>query len=357
MAYSNIDKPSSYFNTKLYTGNSNATQTISGVGFQPDFTWIKCRSDVEFHHLADAVRGANKFLHSNNTNAERTGSYDGGSNTLAFTSDGFSLTNPTATDDELNFGSRTYASWNWKANGTGVSNTAGSISSTVSANTTSGFSIVAWTPTTTSTPQTIGHGLGVAPSMMIVRNREYAGNWRVYHKSLGATKAVNLNNTDSAITDNGFWENTTPTSTVFTTGNGYGYTTGGSTDDYIAYCFAEVKGYSKFGSYTGNGNADGTFVYTGFTPAFILWKASSDAGYYWQIMDNKRNTTNVAGKNLFPNLSDAEYDYTNAIDFLSNGFKFRTGSGGINTSNVTYIYACFAQNPFVSSKGIVANAR
>ena len=246
-------------------------------------------------------------------------------------------------------------SWNWKANGAGSANTAGTISSTVSANTTAGFSIVSWTPPTASTPQTIGHGLGVAPSMMIVRNREYAGNWRVYHKSLGNTKALDLNGTGAATTDTGFWENTTPTSTVFTTGNGNGYTTGGSTDDYIAYCFAEVKGYSKFGSYTGNGSTDGTFVYTGFKPAFVIIKCSNDT-FNWIVEDNKRNNFNVVDKYLLPNTSATE-GTLGLVDFLSNGIKIRTTDNSHNGSGNTYIYMAFAEQPLVGTNNVPATAR
>lgn len=360
MAYSNIDKPSSYFNTKLYTGNSNATQTISGVGFQPDFSWLKCRDSVEFHHLADAVRGANKFLHSNNTDAERTGSYDGGSNTMAFTSDGFSLTNPTATDDELNFGSRLYCSWNWKANGAGSSNTAGSITSTVSANTTSGFSIVSYTANA-STTATIGHGLGVAPSMIIVKERSGTSDWMVYHKSLGAGNSIKLNSTSASASNTISFGNTSPTSTLFTVGeDGGDYQTNypnGAT--YIAYCFAEVKGFSKFGSYTGN-NSLNNFVYTGFKPAFVMIKVTSTTEQ-WCMKDNKRNTINPLDRNMFANASNSEdYNTTNhLIDFVSNGFNLKdnTSQNLTNGSGQTYVYMAFAESPFVSSKGIPTTAR
>ena len=349
MPYATINKPSLQFNTKLYTGNNNVTQTISGVGFQPDFTWIKCRSDAEFNHLADAVRGANKFLHSNNTDAERTGSRSSGYNTMAFTADGFSLTNPTATNDELNFGSRTYASWNWKANGSGVANTAGTISSTVSANTTSGFSIVSYTYTSGSV--TVGHGLGVAPSMIIVKARSVADNWRVYHKSLGNSAFIPFT-TAAQTTGSTAWNSTSPTSSVFSLGSFWG-----GTDTHIAYCFADVKGFSKFGSYTGNGSTDGTFVYTGFKPAFVMFKNTNAGSTNWTIVDNKRNTFNPETQWLYANASDAEIDPSAPSDFLSNGFKLRTTGSYANTSSQTYIYMAFAEQPLVGTNNIPATAR
>ena len=354
MAYSTIDKPSSYFNTKLYTGNNNVTQTISGVGFQPDFTWIRCRNSAEYNHLADAVRGANKFLHSNLTDAERTGSYNDGSNTMAFTSDGFSLTNPTATDDELNFGSRLYCSWNWKANGAGSSNTSGTITSTASANTTSGFSIVSYTGNGTS-GATVGHGLGVAPKMLIAKNRQTASNWGVWHTGIPMNEHLILNGTQASSVYTGFFNNTSPTSTLVTLGNDT--VTNENTKSIILYCFAEVKGFSKFGSYTGNGNADGTFVYTGFKPSYIMIKYSSGASEGWTIIDNKRNTYNPESLYLYANTSGTEGTETGGVDFLSNGFKIRNSYGYTNNSGGTYIYSCFAENPFVSSKGLPTTAR
>ena len=351
MAYTTINKGSDYFNTVLYTGNGVTSTAITGVGFQPDWLWVKIRSGVDNHVLVDAVRGSNERLFSNLTNAESSSP----STIISFDSNGFTL----GTAGAVNGSGSTYVAWNWKANGAGVSNTAGSIASTVSANTTAGFSIVKWTPPTTSTPQTIGHGLGVAPSMMIVKNRELAGNWRVYHKSLGNTKALDLNNTNAAGTDSGFWENTTPTSTVFTTGNGNGYTTGGSTDDYIAYCFAEVKGFSKFGSYVGNGSADGTFIYTGFKPAFVMIKRDF-AGYNWLMFDNKRQTTfNAIDDFLYADLSDSEVtgNANQAIDFVSNGFKCRGTGGSTNGSGGTFFYMAFAEQPLVGTNNVPCTAR
>jgi hypothetical protein len=345
-----IDKPTDHFNTVLYTGNSNVTQTISGVGFQPDLTWIKNRDNVEYHHLADVVRGANKFIHSNATDVERTGSKSNGYNTMAFTADGFSLTNPTAQDSELNFGSRTYASWNWKAGGTAVSNTDGSITSSVSANTTSGFSIVSYTGT--GAVGDIGHGLGSTPKMIIKKRRNGADAWNVWHESLGdGSKALYLNTTNATDTNANYASNV-PTSSLFYVGTDSQINASGGT--YIAYCFAEVKGFSKFGSYTGNGSADGTFVYTGFKPAFVLVKNTQEAAAEWRIIDNKRSDAggfNLIDKTLDSNNSDAELDAgsTWIVDFLSNGFKWRINTATVNAVGENHIYMAFAEQPFVTS--------
>jgi hypothetical protein len=346
---SQINKPTDYFNTKLYTG-TGAEQSISSLDFSPDLTWIKNRDTIDWHRLLDSVRGATKELYSNSANTEDTQAQS----LKSFDSNGFTL----GTLAEVNTSGENYASWNWRgSDSSAVSNTDGSITSTVSASTVSGFSIVSYTGDG-STSGTVGHGLGVAPSMVLIKNRDNANAWAVYHKSIGATNYLELNTT-SASTDLDIFNDTEPTSSVFSFGNyaDVGGGTGGNTKKIIAYCFAEKKGFSKFGSFTGNGSTDGTFVYTGFSPSFILWKVYSNTGYYWHLMDNKRNTTNVAGKNLFPNLPDVEFDYSNAIDFLSNGFKFRTGSSGINSSNIGHIYMAFASEPLVGSNNVPATAR
>jgi len=344
MAYTTIDKPSSYFNTKLYTGTGSSLAN-TGVGFQPDWVWIKGRSGATDHGLYDAVRGVQKDLVSNATSAETTQT----TGLTAFGSDGFTV----GALAKLNTSSATYVAWNWLGANTTVSNTSGSITSTVSANTTSGFSIVSWTAN--GSASTVGHGLGVAPSMIILKKRETAvDNWYVYHKSMGNTQYIYLDLTNAATTY-ALWNNTTPTSSVFSLGTWSG-TTNGST--FIAYCFAEVKGYSKFGSYTGNGSADGTFVYTGFKPAFIIAREYERASS-WAIVDNKRNTYNLAGLGLIANGSGAEYTPESSgypIDFLSNGFKWRQ-LGQPNASGYKSIYMAFAENPFVSSKGIPTCAR
>jgi len=322
-----------YFNTVLYTGNGG-TQSVTGVGFQPDFSWIKTRSGTNGHAFEDAVRGAGKTLFSNETGAE----FNFDSYFTAFTSDGFNLA---LGGGSFNTSSGSYVAWNWKANGSGSSNTAGSITSTVSASTTSGFSIVTYTGTGANA--TVGHGLGVAPSMVIVKRRSATSDWPVYHTSIGATKGLYLNNTFDASTSSTLWNNTAPTSTVFTVGTDSSNT--GVT--HVAYCFAPILGYSSIGSYTGNGSADGPFVFTGMCPAFVIIKAISGTGTgNWVIQDDMRSPSNVSNKTLYANLSNAE-DTSYSIDFLSNGFKLRSASfDATNQSGANYAYIAFAENPF-----------
>jgi len=318
---------SKYFNSVLYTGNGT-TQSITGVGFQPDWTWIKSRNNGSTNNsLYDAVRGAGKVIFTNGTEPEYTVN-----DLTSFNSDGFSVSTVGATRIETNASGYTYVGWNWKANGAGSTNTSGSITSTVSANTTSGFSVVTYTGLTVY-PQTIGHGLGVAPSMIIIKNRSRNGTgWAVYHSALGNTKGILLNSTAVAVTDIGFWNNTTPTSSVFTTGNGYGYFVNAATDNYVAYCFAEVAGYSKFTSWTGNGSADGPFIFTGFRPAYVLVKITSASGEGWWVFDNKRNAYNVTNSILSPNSSGAEITGDYGIDMVSNGFKIRKCTHSLKTT-------------------------
>ena len=349
MAYTTINKSTDYFNTKLYSGNDTNGHAITGVGFQPDWTWIKCRTHTEDHNLYDAVRGAQKSLVPNSTQVE--GDY---STVLqSFNTDGFTV----GTSGWVNDNGKTYASWNWKANGAGSANTDGSINSTAtSANTTTGFSIVKYTGNQTS-GATVGHGLGAVPKMIIVKNLNDTENWVVYHASLGNTKRLSLNLTEEETTDSAVWNNTTPTSSVFSLGNSD--KSNNVNIPYIAYCFAEKKGYSKFGSYVGNGNADGTFVYTGFKPAFVMVKRSSGTDN-WMITDNKRSSSggnNAIDRRILPNLSNAEYTNTSPMDILSNGFKHRDGDDINNASGSTYIYMAFAENTFTSSTGTPVTAR
>ena len=346
MAYTTINKSTDYFNTKLYSGTGSA-QDITGLDFQPDFNWIKRRNTTGSHRIQDAVRGSTKYLASNATDGEvDAGDVD------AFLSNGFSLDSGSTA---YNASGSTYASWNWLANGAGSANTDGSINSTAtSANTTAGFSIVKYTGNQTS-GATVGHGLGAVPKMIIVKNLNDTENWVVYHASLGNTKRLSLNLTEEETTDSAVWNNTTPTSSVFSLGNSD--KSNNVNIPYIAYCFAEKTGYSKFGKYTGNGSTDGTFIYTGFKPAFVMWKNTTSAGYYWHTMDNKREPNNPAGLNLFPNLSNAENDYGDTCDFVSNGFKFRTGSSGLNTNGQVYIYMAFAEAPLVGTNNVPCTAR
>ena len=325
----------------LYTGNGSTlsvSNAVNGVSMQPDLVWVKGRSVAYSHGLYDSVRGATKRLISNLTNAEDTLS-----GVTAFNSGGFSL----GSDINFNENAATYVGWQWKGGGTPVSNTAGSITSSVSANTTAGFSVVTYTGTG-AVGATVGHGLGVAPSLIIQKPRS-AGtsddNWHVYHSSIGATGALSLNTTSGTSTSAVWWNNTAPTSTVFTVGgSGAAGYTNNSGSTYLAYCFAAVAGYSAFGSYTGNGSADGTFVYLGFRPRFILAKASS-AVADWVIVDTARDTYNGMQNQLFPNLSNAESTGTVRFDALSNGFKLRV-AGDPNNSGVTYIYMAFAETAF-----------
>jgi len=319
-----------YFNTVLWTGNSS-TQAITGVGFQPDFVWGKARSVGYAHNLFDAVRGATKSLVSSSTAAEITLS-----GLTSFDSDGFTL----GSNLDLNLTTHTYVAWNWKANGSGSANTDGTISSTVSVNAEAGFSIVSYTGSGANA--TIGHGLGAAPSMMIVKNRDRNASWAIYHGSLGATKVLQFD-TNSAFTDSTSWNNTSPTSSVFTIGTAN--SVNASTEDIIAYCFAEVEGYSKFGSYTGNGSSTaGTFVSLPFKPAFLIMKKSSGSDN-WEMKDNTRDPENPVDSSLFPSAASAESTGRN-IDFLSNGFKHYNANGNTNENGQTYIYMAFAEMPF-----------
>ena len=343
MAYSTIPKGSLYMNTKLYTGNGS-TNAQTGVGFQPDFTWIKARSNAENHNLFDAVRGATKRIRSNGTEAEDTRT----TSLTAFGSDGFTL----GSGSQVNTNGWTFASWNWKA-GTSFTNDAsatgiGSIDSAGSFNNDSGFSIVSYTGTGSN--GTIKHGLNTAPSMIIFKNRSSVKGWSVYHKSIGATKFLFLNETSAEQTYTPMFNNTEPTSSVFSVGTDLATNVSGN--NYIAYCFAEKQGYSKFGSYTGNGNADGTFIYTGFKPAFLLIKRIQHSTS-WQIQDNQRLGYNVNESSLFPDTNGAEGG-GKGIDILSNGFKLRSTSGANNSSGDTFIYMAFAENPFVATSGTTA---
>ena len=339
-----INKPNTQMNTVLYTGNGG-TQSITGVGFQPNWTWLKARSESASHEIFDVVRGVTKTINSNTTNAEATQA----DSLTAFDSDGFTL----GSNGDLNYNGSTYVGWNWKAGGSPSSNTDGTITSSVSANTTAGFSIVSYGGNST-TGATVGHGLSTAPKMIIIKSLGVE-NWEVYHESLGNTKGIYLNEVDAAFPTSARWNNTSPTSSVWTMGSTTAVN--GSGIDYVAYCFADVKGFSKFGSYVGNGNADGTFVYTGMKPSFIMVR-STGSGQGWNMFDNKRDPFNLVNEFLIANSSNAEAT-GGALncDFLSNGFKLRGSDGGSNASGSTYIYMAFAENPLVGTNGVPATAR
>jgi hypothetical protein len=339
-----ITNPSKHFQTVLYTGNGS-TQSITGVGFQPDFVWIKGRTNTTNHVLVDSVRGATEVLESDSTTDE----YTDAQSVKSFDADGFTL----GTSNDVNnsaAGFNSYVAWCWKAGGTPVTNNAGSISAQVSANPTAGFSIVSWTGD--GNTGTVGHGLGVAPSFIIIKDRDQAINWGVYHKNLTASKILQLNTTSAEITYSGLFNNTEPTSTVFTIGSAEN----DNTNKIIAYCFAEVEGYSKIGSYTGNGSSDGPFVYCGFRPAWVMIKRA-DTSNDWGIWDVARNTYNPLSKDLYANLSNQEFSTYNRLDCLSNGFKLRHDGVFVNASSGTYIFAAFAEHPFGGNNVSPATAR
>jgi len=335
---STITNGAGYMAATLYTGtgsNLSVSNAVNGISYQPDLVWIKNRNSTQSHCLYDSVRGATKQLNSNNTGAE--GTYAGVS---SFDSGGFSV----GTADN-NTNTYTYVAWQWKAGTTSASNTNGSITSTVSVGATQGFSVVTYTGTGANA--TVGHGLGVAPSMIIVKSRDVAGvSWNVYHISLGNTKSIYLNLTNAPDTNAGFWNNTSPTSSVFSVGTIVD--TNQSTKNFVAYCFSAVAGYSAFGLYTGNGSADGPFVYLGFRPRWILVKCSSASVTNWHLQDTSRAPYNVENALLFPNLSNAETSGA-TLDGLSNGFKLRDTNADYNGSGQTFIYMAFAENPFKNS--------
>ena len=360
MAYTTIDHPSAYYQTALYSGN-NTSQSITLDGnsnLQPDVVWIKERNGIEDHCIFDSSRSGSERLSPNTTGS----TWDDASNVTAFDSDGFSI----VSNDQLNDSGNTQVAWCWKVNGgTTTTNDAsatsvGSQDSVYQANTTAGFSIVTWTGPSGSGVGTNAHGLGAVPHLMIVKCRSASEPWEVYHhKNTTApeTDYLRLNTTAATADSAHVWADTAPTSTVFTVGDS------GSTNEdsktYVAYLWKEIQGYSKFGSYTGNGNADGPFVYTGFKPAFLIVKNTSDGDDQWLVWDNKRSPTNPVDDYLAPSASDAESANSNwaIIDFVSNGFKLRSSDISYNQSGYKYIYIAFAEQPFVSSEGVPCTAR
>ena len=353
MAYTTIDNPSEHFNTVLHTGNSTDATSITGVGFQPDWVWTKCRSNTGDNFIHDSNRGAQKNLNTNDTGTEATTSQG----LQSFDSDGFTM----GILGGMNFNSQTYVNWLWKANGgTTSTNTAGTnIDTTVQANTTAGFSIMTYTGTGTDN-DSIGHGLGAVPHWIIVKNRDETNGWQVYHhKNTDApeTDYLNLDKTTATQDDHDRWSDQAPSSTVITLGGNDGVSKSGV--KYVCYAFTEIQGYSKFRSYIGNANADGPFVYTGFRPAWLMLR-NTIAGEDWLIWDVVRDKNNSNGNTMTGRLkandSIAEVN-GNDIDFLSNGFKIRTDSGYANGDGNTILYMAFAEHPFVSSKGVPVTAR
>ena len=345
MAYSTIIKPSDYFDTKLYTGNAS-TNAITGVGFQPDMTWLKQRNGTPDHYLFDAVRGVLNYLTPNLDTQQQANAVS----LTAFNSDGFTL----GSNGQINASSSSNVSWNWKANGLGSSNTDGTINSTyTSANTTSKCSIVKWVGTGANA--TVGHGLGVAPTSIWVKNLSASESWVVYHKSLGATHYLTLNSTAGDDSGGaGAWNSTVPDANVFSLGTFN--STNKPSSNMIAYCFADVSGYSKVLNYYGNGNAEGTFIYTGFKPAWIMIKRADAAGDNWLMFDNKRQGYNGGSGATQGNLNltadqSASEGNSSLINIVSNGFKIITSDAKINNNGSIYAYWAFAETPFVSNVG------
>ena len=366
MAYTTIDDPTAYFQTKTYTGSAGV-QSITFDGnsnLQPDWIWIKERGAAGGHVVTDTVRGISAssapFLQPSAAGAEQGDNGTVANRTLTSSNtNGFTL-GQDAYYTNFNNNNDTYVSWNWKA-GTSFTNDAsgtgiGTIDSAGSFNNDAGFSIVSYTGTGSN--GTIKHGLSSIPKMIITKKRSASQGWHVQHASLGATKELYLNTTDAAATGSTPWNNTTPTASVFSVGTSGG--TNGSSATYIAYCFAEKQGYSKFSSYVGNGSdkPNGVFIYLGFKPAFILIKATDNNS--WVVVDNKRPTVqNPVDSSLAANSTAAETtgDSNTTFDFLSNGFRTNGNSGNNNSSGQKYIYMAFAEQPFVSSSGVPATAK
>ena len=357
MAYTTIDDPSEYFQTLLYTGNGSNNRALVNDGnsdLQPDWIWFKERNSTSVHQLLDSSRGVNKALSSNDNGAEETYAY-----LSSFDSDGFTFDQ---SDGSTNENNNTFVAWQWKANGGTTTDVSASgsgdtqiIASTHQANTEAGFSIVTFTAPNIGSGNnyTVSHGLGAVPEVIILKSRNVTGNWHVYHQATGPNGVLFLNKTD-AFYDNIYFADTTPSSTVFTVG---ARTSLDPDHTAVAYCFRSIKGYSKTGSYVGNGNVNGPFVHLGFKPNWLMVKSTTSTEH-WNIpvfTSDANGTVNT----LSPNLTNAErtMDQNPAIDFLSNGFKIRTSDSNYNNDGQTFIYMAFAEHPFVSSKGVPTTAR
>jgi len=349
MAFTTINDPSAYFQTVLYSGNGS-TQSITNNGnsnLQPDWLWFKSRNNAQNHQLFDTNRGIARALRSNGNTVEDND--DPNDRLTGINSDGFSL----GDDGNPNDGSNTYVCWQWKANGgTTSSNSDGSITSTVQANTTAGFSIVTYTGTGSNA--TIGHGLGATPDAVFIKRRDGGNDWILYHKGLtSATYYLSLNDDGAEASASNVFNSTAPTSSVLSVGSSSATNANGST--YVAYVFSSIQGYSKFGSYIGNGNTDGPFIYTGFKPAFVMVKRLNTTNH-WHMLDDQRDPDNVTQKHILADLDNAEASNT-WMDFVSNGFTLRTTLVGVNSDTEKYVYYAFASSPFVSSAGVPATAR
>ena len=353
MAYTTINDPSKYFQTVLWSG-SGSGQAITNGGnsdLQPDFTWIKKRAggSARSHQLYDSTRGTTELLHSDGTNAESTQ----GAGLTAFSSDGFTV----GSDDGVDGSGGTYVAWQWKANGgtrTTNAESGNNPAGGYQVNTTAGFSIVDYVGT--GAAGTMAHGLGVVPNVIIVKNRDVADAWAVYHGANTAapeTDYLVLDTTAATVDDAAWWNDTAPTSSVFTVNTNH--SVNADAENYIAYCFANVQGYSKFGSYIGNGNVDGPFIYLGFKPALLIYRNTAGSTD-WVIVDTKRDSINVCDEELYANLNNGTGD-VDLLDILSSGFKCRRTHASQNGNGVEYVYMAFAESPFVTSTGIPTTAR
>ena len=344
MAYTTINKSTLHFNTLTWTG-TGSSNARTGLGFQPDWVWLKNRGATSNHHVVDVVRGITKELRANLNNTEATDDQL----ITAFGTDGFTL----GTSGSGNTNGNTYVGWSWKAgNSAGSVNTDGTLNSTVSVNTTAGFSVVTYTGNG-SAGATVGHGLGAVPKMIIEKGRSVTDDWLIYHHKIGNTHGLAFNNTTAATDSDSYFNDTTPTSSVFTIGNNGKVNTNNGT--HVAYCFAEKKGFSKFGSYVGNGSTDGTYVHTGFKPAFVMVKRTNSTSN-WGMYDSGRDVDNVVAHGINANTTAAD-DISDFMDFYSNGFKHRSASANRNGNGDTYIYMSFAEEPVVGSNNIPATAR
>ena len=362
MAYTTVNDPTEYFNTKLYTGNGTLGHAIKGVGFKPDWVWVKDRSEAHDHKITDSSRlgggsGPTRTLEANTTGAEYDDQGEGSDATTSFDTDGFTL----GSNDNYNEKSNTYVAWCWKANGaTTTTNDAsstsiGTIDSVHQANTTAGFSIVTYTADGNNNAS-FAHGLGTAPKWVLIKNRDTARSWLVGHHKIGFTHTTgHLNSTDDADEDAVYFNNTAPTSTVVTLGTNEAGNESG--DKFVAYCFAEVQGYSKFGTYTGNGAEAGPYIYTGFKPAWLMIK-NMGAAEEWVLQDSTRSIDNPATINTRVDANITEADASSLdINYHSNGFKIKSDQAQLNSNDVQYAYMAFAESPFVTSNGTPNTAR
>ena len=342
MAYTTIKKPSLHMNPVPYTGNQS-TLNVTGVGFQPDLVWLKKRGNTSDHYLTDAVRGVTKTVYVNLTNGESTVA----NGLTAFGADGFTI----GADTGINQDTQSQMSWNWKAGGAGSANTDGTINTTAtSVNATAGFSISTYTGNSTS-GATVGHGLGKVPACFWIKRTDNNDGLVVYHQSMGNTKHLKTDRTNGESTGTAYWNDTSPTSSVVTLGNDTGVNTG----TYVMYAWAEIDGYSRFGQYTGNGNTNGKFIYTGFKPALVIAKRTNSTAN-WVIFDNKRGGYNVDNDEMSPNTNGGDNDGNTYayIDLLSNGFKWRETSDNKNGNNDSYIFMAFAAEPLVGDNPATA---